>query len=82
VPGRASTQGSLGSLDLGLAVLELIAQRGEARLADLASALGTSRTTIFRVLETLRSRGFAEHVPARHTYRLGQQTPHPPLQWT
>ena len=71
MPGRASTPGSLGSLDRGLAVLELIARHGEARLAELATELGTSRTTIFRVLETLRSRGFAEHVPARHTYRLG-----------
>jgi IclR family acetate operon transcriptional repressor len=61
----------LGSLDRGLAVLEFIARRGEARLAELAQELGTSRTTMFRVLETLRGRGFAEHVAASHTYRLG-----------
>ncbi|HTS95039.1 MAG TPA: IclR family transcriptional regulator [Streptosporangiaceae bacterium] len=62
---------TLGSLDRGLAVLQLIARRGEARLAELARELGTSRTTMFRVLETLQARGFAEHVPASHTYRLG-----------
>jgi DNA-binding IclR family transcriptional regulator len=66
-----STQSTLGSLDRGLAVLEYIARRGEARLAELARELGTSRTTMFRVLETLRARGFAEHVAASHTYRLG-----------
>jgi IclR family transcriptional regulator, acetate operon repressor len=71
MPGTASTGSTLGSLDRGLAVLELIAQRGEARLAELAKELGTSRTTMFRVLETLRTRGFAEHVAASHTYRLG-----------
>lgn len=71
MPGKPSTHSSLGSLDRGLAVLELIARRGEARLAELATELGTSRTTMFRVLETLRARGFAEHVPASHTYRLG-----------
>jgi IclR family transcriptional regulator, acetate operon repressor len=71
VPGGASTQGTLGSLDRGLAVLEHLGRRGEARLAELASQFGTSRTTMFRVLETLRARGFAEHVPASHTYRLG-----------
>jgi IclR family transcriptional regulator, acetate operon repressor len=71
MPGTASPGNTLGSLDRGLAVLELIAQRGEARLAELARELGTSRTTMFRVLETLRARGFAEHVPASHTYRLG-----------
>jgi IclR family transcriptional regulator, acetate operon repressor len=71
MPGTASSGNTLGSLDRGLAVLELIARRGEARLAELARELGTSRTTMFRVLETLRARGFAEHVAANHTYRLG-----------
>jgi DNA-binding IclR family transcriptional regulator len=66
-----SAHNTLGSLDRGLSVLELIARRGEARLAELARELGTSRTTMFRVLETLRARGFAEHVAASHTYRLG-----------
>jgi DNA-binding IclR family transcriptional regulator len=74
MPGTASPGNTLGSLDRGLAVLELIAQRGEARLAELATELGTSRTTMFRVLETLRARGFAEHVAASHTYRLGPGT--------
>jgi IclR family transcriptional regulator, acetate operon repressor len=71
MPGTTSPGNTLGSLDRGLAVLELIAQRGEARMAELAKELGTSRTTMFRVLETLRARGFAEHVTASHTYRLG-----------
>ena len=71
MPGTASPGNTLGSLDRGLAVLELIARRGEERLAELARELGTSRTTMFRVLETLRARGFAEHVAANHTYRLG-----------
>src|SRR5437763_7066822 len=71
MPGTASPGNTLGSLGRGLAVLELIAQRGETRLAELAKELGTSRTTMFRVLETLRARGFAEHVAASHTYRLG-----------
>ncbi|HEX3922250.1 MAG TPA: IclR family transcriptional regulator [Streptosporangiaceae bacterium] len=62
---------TLGSLDRGLVVLEVIGRRGEMRLADLARELGTSRTTMFRVLETLRARGFAEHVASSHTYRLG-----------
>src|SRR5262252_269176 len=60
MPATASTRNTLGSLDRGLTVLELIARRGEARLAELA-----------RELETLRARGFAEHVAASHTYRLG-----------
>ena len=69
--GAVSAGNVLGSLDRGLAVLEFIARRGEARLAELALEMGTSRTTMFRVLETLRARGFAEHDAARHTYKLG-----------
>ena len=69
--GRASQGNTLSSLDRGLAVLHVIARRGEVRLAELARELNTSRTTIFRVLETLRSHGFTEHVAERHTYRLG-----------
>ena len=69
--GRASQGNTLSSLDRGLAVLHVIARRGEVRLAELARELDTSRTTIFRVLETLRSHGFTEHVAERHTYRLG-----------
>ena len=65
--GSVSAGNVLGSLDRGLAVLEFIARRGEARLAELAKEMGTSRTTMFRVLETLRARGFAEHVAASHT---------------
>jgi DNA-binding IclR family transcriptional regulator len=68
---RTSQGNTLSSLDRGLTVLHLIARRGEVRLAELARELETSRTTIFRVLETLRSHGFAEHVAERHTYRLG-----------
>ncbi len=71
MPGTPSTANTLGSLDRGLAVLELIARRGETRLAELARELGTSRTTMFRIMETLRARGFAEHVVTSHTYRLG-----------
>lgn len=71
MPSAARPDNTLGSLDRGLIVLEIIARRGEVRVAELARELGTSRTTMFRVLETLRARGFAEHVAASHTYRLG-----------
>jgi IclR family transcriptional regulator, acetate operon repressor len=71
MPSPAKGANTLSSLDRGLTALEIIARRGEVRLAELAKELGTSRTTMFRVLETLRARGFAEHVAASHTYRLG-----------
>lgn len=70
-PGNPVPASTLGSLDRGLAVLAHIAQHGDARLAQLAREFRTSRTTMFRVLETLRGRGFVEHLATSHTYRLG-----------
>jgi DNA-binding IclR family transcriptional regulator len=55
----------------GIDVLELLGERGEARLAEVASALGTSRATAFRVLATLQSRGYVHHSRSEQVYRLG-----------
>ena len=59
------------SLDRGLDVLELLADRGELRLGDLVREIKTSRATAFRALATLQSRGYVEHVRAERIYRLG-----------
>jgi DNA-binding IclR family transcriptional regulator len=62
---------TLDSLGRGLELLELIAQRGSVKLAELPELLGVSRATAFRVLTTLQARGFVDHVAAEHAYRLG-----------
>lgn len=60
------------ALDRGLDLLEILASRGEARVAELVDALEVSRATVFRIMVTLEGRGFVEHVPERHTWRLGR----------
>lgn len=60
-------------LDRGLRALDVLAERGEARLVELAEALETSRATAFRVLTTLQQRGYVEHSRTGHVYRLGPQ---------
>ncbi|MFI1094212.1 IclR family transcriptional regulator [Streptomyces sp. NPDC020917] len=60
------------ALDRGLDVLEILARRGEARVADLVNDLDVSRATAFRIMVTLEGRGFVEHVPERRTWRLGR----------
>lgn len=55
----------------GIDVLELLGERGEAKLADVAKALNTSRPTAYRVLATLQSRGFVYHARSERVYRLG-----------
>lgn len=59
------------SLERGLDILELLASRGELRLGEVVKELGTSRATAFRMLATLQSRGYVEHVRSGHIYRLG-----------
>ena len=59
------------SLERGLDALDLLAEHGEVRLADLAEELEVSRATAFRVLASLQSRGYVEHARAERVYRLG-----------
>ncbi len=71
--GQRST--TLASLERGLQVLEYLAQRGEARLTDVAEHVQTSRTTAFRLVSSLQRHGLVEHQRASHTYRLGPGLP-------
>src|SRR5271170_5551083 len=67
-----STEGVISnSLERGLDALELLAEHGEVRLADLAEELEVSRATAFRILASLQSRGYVEHARAERVYRLG-----------
>jgi DNA-binding IclR family transcriptional regulator len=52
--------------------LELLAERGEARLVEVAEGLDVSRATAFRILTTLMDHGYVEHQPNRPTYSLGR----------
>jgi IclR family acetate operon transcriptional repressor len=70
---RARRSGAaLAVLDRGLDVLEVLAERGELPLRDLAATLHTSPATMFRTFALLRARGYVERVPGNQ-YRLGSQ---------
>ena len=62
---------AIESLNRGLDLMEILAERGLVKLAELVDLLGTSRATAFRVVKTLQERGYVEHVPDLHAYRLG-----------
>lgn len=66
--GKALT---IESLDRGVDLLEILAQRETVKLAELPAMLESSRATAFRVLKTLQGRGFVEHLPDQQVYRLG-----------
>lgn len=52
-------------------VLELLADSGQMSLAEVAASLGVSRPTAYRLLAGLQARGYVEHLPLEHGYRLG-----------
>jgi DNA-binding IclR family transcriptional regulator len=59
------------SLSNGLETLELLADQDQAKLVEIASHLGVSRATAFRVVTALESHGYVEHVRDEHVFRLG-----------
>jgi DNA-binding IclR family transcriptional regulator len=59
------------SLSHGLETLEFLADQDQAKLVEIASHLGVSRATAFRVVTALESHGYVEHVRDEHVFRLG-----------
>jgi DNA-binding IclR family transcriptional regulator len=59
------------SVDRAVSVLVLLARMGEAGVTEIADELGVHKSTAFRLLATLESRGLAEQNVARGKYRLG-----------
>jgi IclR family transcriptional regulator, acetate operon repressor len=54
-----------------LDLVEFLASHGDASLAELADALALPRASVHRLLAALGERGYVEHDPAGHVYRLG-----------
>lgn len=73
MPGRAKTSGSEGSrtLEKGLWLLEVLAGAGELSLSELARRAEVDTSTAYRLLESLRKKGFAERDEGRGFWRVG-----------
>ena len=59
------------SVDRALSVLEILAACGEAGVTEVAAELGVHKSTAFRLVAALESRGFVEQLADRGKYRLG-----------
>lgn len=60
------------TVDKALAILEYLSvNKGGVLLADLVKGLGIPKTTVFRLLETLKFRGYVETAPQTEMYTLG-----------
>jgi IclR family transcriptional regulator, KDG regulon repressor len=72
----ASSDTIVSTLDKGLRVLEVLATDGGSEgltLTELAQRLDMHRTTLFRLLATLRARNFVSRELGTDRYRLGIQ---------
>jgi DNA-binding IclR family transcriptional regulator len=58
-------------VDRALSVLEILAAQGEAGVTEIAAELGVHKSTAFRLVAVLESRGFVEQLADRGKYRLG-----------
>jgi DNA-binding IclR family transcriptional regulator len=65
------TPAQVQSVDRALNVLDLLAQRGEMGVTDLAAELDVHKSTAFRLLSALERRQLVEQVGDRGKYRLG-----------
>ncbi|WP_327319601.1 IclR family transcriptional regulator [Streptomyces sp. NBC_01235] len=59
------------SVDRAVSVLEILAQRGEAGVSEVAAEIDVHKSTAFRLLGALEARGLVEQAGERGKYRLG-----------
>ncbi|WP_043640644.1 IclR family transcriptional regulator [Nonomuraea candida] len=59
------------SVDRAIAILEILARDGAARVTDLAAELEVHKSTAFRLLAALEQGGLVEQSGERGRYRLG-----------
>ncbi|OIJ67362.1 IclR family transcriptional regulator [Streptomyces mangrovisoli] len=66
-----SAAGGVQSVDRAISVLEILAQRGEAGVSEVAAEIDVHKSTAFRLLGALEARGLVEQAGERGKYRLG-----------
>jgi DNA-binding IclR family transcriptional regulator len=68
---EAQAPAQVQSVDRALNVLDLLAQRGEMGVTDLAAELAVHKSTAFRLVSALERRQLVDQVGDRGKYRLG-----------
>ncbi|MGW1290345.1 IclR family transcriptional regulator [Streptomyces sp. NPDC002586] len=63
--------GGVQSVDRAISVLEILAQRGEAGVSEVAAEIDVHKSTAFRLLGALEARGLVEQSGERGKYALG-----------
>src|SRR6201989_1056656 len=69
--GRGESAGGGQSVDRALSVLEILAQRGEAGVSEVAAELREHKSTVVLLLAAHEERELVEQTQDRGKYRLG-----------
>lgn len=67
----SGSSGGLQSVERAVAVMELLGQRGDSAVSELAAEMDVHKSTVSRLLSTLQNHGLVEVTDARGRYRLG-----------
>jgi DNA-binding IclR family transcriptional regulator len=70
--GRESGPSQVQSVDRAIAILYLLAQRGDAGVTEVAAELGVHKSTAFRLITALDAGNLIEQDRERGKYRLGR----------
>ncbi len=63
------------TVERALILLELVSEKGEGvALAELVKEVDLPKTTIYRLLETLKSRNYVQFDPSTDKYSIGLKT--------
>ncbi|WP_206439831.1 IclR family transcriptional regulator [Streptomyces scabichelini] len=62
---------SVQSVDRAVSILQVLAKRGPSGVTEIADELAIHKSTVFRLLATLESRGMVEQDTERGRYRIG-----------
>jgi len=62
---------SVHSVNRAISILQVLARRGPTAVTELAGELDIHKSTVFRLLATLESRGLVDQVGTRGRYQLG-----------
>ena len=69
--GRGGSAALVQSVDRAIAVLELLASRGESGITEIAGELGVHKSTASRLVSVLEGRGLVEQLGQRGKYAIG-----------
>jgi DNA-binding IclR family transcriptional regulator len=69
--GNSQDAGGVQSVDRAISVLEILARRGPTRVTEVADELGVHKSTAFRLLGALETRGLVAQDGDRGRYQLG-----------